>query len=89
MYEIMESSVLIKAKNKSYEDKVGIDLSSHWSIKYPFRKLKIGESFLVPFDGTEEHKLRVLCSINGKQYDKKFSLKKWQDKNVYEIGRIG
>ena len=88
MYEIMESSILIKAKIRTYEDKVGIDNSEHWSIKYPFRKLNIGESFLVPFNGTEEHKLRVLCSINGKQYGKKFSLKKWQDKQVYEIGRI-
>jgi hypothetical protein len=87
-YPIVESSPIIKAKIKSFNDKVGVDANMHALQKYPFKMLHIGESFVIKHGDVNERNIRLMATSYGNTYGKKFTVKKWNEYQLFEIGRI-
>lgn len=74
-------------KITSYTDTVGTsdDLANS---KYPWRRLKIGQCFTIPIGEVEQSTVRGLASSKGKLMNKKFTVIRHDDQNLYEVARI-
>lgn len=89
-YEIYESSPLAKSRIEGETDCFGLEEPSpnHRS-KYPFGRLKIGQSFAVPISEGNENSLRGGASGYGKRVGgKKFTVIKHREHGVFEVARI-
>lgn len=53
---------------------------------FPWDKLECGQSFKVPKEYIKAETLRPMCSLKGKQMNKKFKMIVHDD--CYEVGRV-
>jgi len=51
----------------------------HRFLTYPFDKMKVGDSFLMPQEDKDPNRLRVLAHHYGKSKKMKFSIKKTEE----------
>ncbi len=80
-YQIVQSSP--QAMNSGEVKK------KHSTASFPFEKLEVGQSFLVPLEDFAEQSVRNAASKAGKKFERKFSVVKHSaPHNVFEIARI-
>ncbi len=60
----------------------------HSENKYPFRLLKIGESFTASISVTVRANLAVCAANYGKRTGKKFAVFYWKEYECFEVARI-
>lgn len=78
-FEVVEQSELAKTI---------VDFGLFGKRIYPFVELPEGMSFTVPFDGSNEKSLRVLCTVNSNKLGKKFVCIKHEALGIYEVAHI-
>lgn len=56
-----------------------------FTTKYPFKDMKVGDSFLVPYE--DGGRIRVACTNMGFKYNMRFATRRMKDKST-RIWRI-
>lgn len=90
-YEVIDASPKALSHCVAEEVKQGERDVSEANAKYPFKSLRVGESFAIPFDdmgpGTLQS-VRSSASLNGKKLQRKFKIITHDDYRCVEVARI-
>lgn len=90
-YEVIDASPKALAFCNEADVKQGERDVSEANAKYPFKSLRVGESFAIPFDDMNPGTLqsvRSSASLNGKKLSRKFKIITHNEYSCVEVARI-